>query len=317
MFAGLAVWGLTVGLLAAAPVGTRVGETGFEKYTANGGKLIFYLSSAAGGESLPLVVFVPGTGCGSAFVEGNGRILSGLQSLLLEASRGRARVMVVEKPGVQYLDAAAEAGNSRKCREEFVREYTLEKWAGQIAEAMRIARGMAGVERRRMLVVGHSEGALVAMRVSNLERGVTHVAALSGGGPTYLFHMAEFLRKKGLDPERELYPCWNEIRKDPASTTKFCWGQTHRQWWSFMKTSIVAEALRSRSALYFGHGTGDELNPISAFDVLRAELAAKGRSAVFDRVEGAGHGFERRGEDAPAGLLAVFGRIFGWFAGAE
>ena len=59
------------------------------------------------------------------------------------------------------------------------------------------------------------------MRVSNISPQVTHAASLSGGGPVYLFHIAEYMRSKGLDPEREVYACWSDILKDPDSVTKF------------------------------------------------------------------------------------------------
>ena len=65
------------------------------------------------------------------------------------------------------------------------------------------------------------------------------------------------MRSQGLDPGKEVYGCWTEIVKDPDSTTKFCWGQTYRQWSSFMKTSVIAEALKSHGLLYFAHGTAD------------------------------------------------------------
>jgi predicted esterase len=283
------------------------------RYEAEDGQLVFYLSRHSAKQQLPLVLYIQGTGCGSAFVEEKGRILSGVQSVLLEASHGLAVVTTVEKPGVRFLDDVAEAGDSKTCRPEFVSRYSLESWCNTLVRALRMARSSPGIDRSRTLLIGHSEGGIVAVRLSNMADGVTHVAALSGGGPTYLFHMSEFFRKKGLDPEKELYPCWNKILKDPTSTTRFCWGQTFQQWSSFMQTSIIQEALRSTSKLYFGHGTRDELNPITAFDVLRAELAAKGRAAVFDRVEGGNHGFDLPGEQPPGGFASMFRRILTWF----
>ncbi len=279
---------LTLLLWALAPAaGESVAGTPFERYSLDGGKLTYYLSERAAGRALPLILFVQGTGCGSLFVREGGRVLSGLQSLLHEAAGERALVMVVEKPGVQFLDNPERPGDSKNCRAEFVRDYSLDTWARTLARALDAVRKLPGVDRKRTLLVGHSEGAIVAMRVSNLAAGVTHVAALSGGGPVYLFHMAEFFRKKGLDPEKEVYPCWNEVRKDPSSTTRFCWGQTFRQWSSFMRTSLMQEALASKSALYFGHGSGDEQNPVTAYDVLRAELAARVAAAL-------GHGPQAR-----------------------
>jgi hypothetical protein len=153
------------------------------------------------------------------------------------------------------------------------------------------------------------------MRVSNVSPHVTHAASLSGGGPVYLFHLAEFMRGQHLDAEKEVYACWSEILKDPDSDTRFCWGQTYRQWSSFMRTSIIAEALKSHAFLYFAHGTADTQNSITGFDVLRAELAANNRDAIFERIEGADHALDLPNQQVPEGLEAVFGRVVDWFLG--
>src|ERR1035441_9071055 len=109
-------------------------------------------------------------------------------------------------------------------------------WSNQtIADAIQAAQKLPGVDTSKTLVIGISEGGIVAMRVSNVSPRVTHAASLSGGGPVYLFHLAEFMRNKQLDAEKEVYACWSDILKDPDSATKFCWGQTYRQWSSFMK----------------------------------------------------------------------------------
>jgi hypothetical protein len=128
--------------------------------------------------------------------------------------------------------------------------------------------------------------------------------------------MAEYMRSKGLDPEKEVYACWSDILKDPDSAAKFCWGQTYRQWSSFMKTSVIAEALKSRALLYFAHGTADAQQTIAGFDVLRAELAAKRRDAVFERIKGADHALDLPSQQVPEGLKAVFGRVVDWFLGS-
>jgi hypothetical protein len=120
--------------------------------------------------------------------------------------------------------------------------------------------------------------------------------------------MAEFMRNKELDAEKEVYACWSDILKDPDSDTKFCWGQTYRQWSSFMKTSVIAEALKSHALLYFVHETADALLSIAGFDALRAELAAKQRDAVFERIDGADHALDLPSQKVPEGLETVFGR---------
>lgn len=292
----------------------------FHRYTMkSGGRAVtFYLSDAEPNQAAgPLLVWVQGTGCSSHFVRDGDHVLGGLQSLLYQAAKGRARVLAVEKPGVQFLDDQPEAGNAGKCRPEFREQFTLNSWAATIASAIDQARRLPNVDRKGAMVVGHSEGGIVAMRVSNLSRAVTHAASLSGGGPSYLFHMAEFMRQRKLDPEKEVYDCWAEIEKDPSSATKYCWGQTYRQWSSFMRTSIIQEALTSPANLFFAHGTADTQNSITGFDVLRAELAARHRPAVFHRIDGADHAFSGADQPVPEGLREIFRHVITWFFGTS
>jgi hypothetical protein len=49
---------------------------------------------------------------------------------------------------------------------------------------------------------------------------------------------------------------------------------------------------------------------------MRAELAAKQRKAVFERIEGADHSLTQPGKRPEDGLTAAFGRIVDWFLSA-
>lgn len=297
-----------------------VGDKPFRRYVTegrDGQRITFYLSiQPTSNHPVPLIVWIQGTGCSSQFVSNGERISGGMQGRLYLVAHDRARVLAVEKPGVEFLDYPPGDADARACRPEFLARFTLDRWATTIAEAIQAAQKLPGVDSSKTLVIGISEGGIVAMRVSNVSPQVTHAASLSGGGPVYLFHMAEFMRSHQLDAEKEVYGCWSEIVRDPDSITKFCWGQTYRQWSSFMKTSVIAEALKSHALLYFAHGTADTQQTIAGFDVLRAELAARQRDAVFERIEGADHALDLPNQKVPEGLEAVFGRVVDWFLGA-
>jgi pimeloyl-ACP methyl ester carboxylesterase len=289
-----------------------VGDTGFLRFSVGRtDPVTFYLSQPRSAEPLPLIVWIQGTGCGSHFQSESGRVWSGLQSILAEVAGDRAIVLAVEKPGVEFL--AEPPRDLRDCGEAFRRHFTLPQWSERINAAILASRKARRIDIRKVLIIGHSEGGLVSMAVSNRCRYVTHAASVAGGGPSYLFHLAEYFKSRGENIENSVYACWHKVLASPEAYDQFCWGQTHRQWSSFMRTSLIREALRSPARLYFAHGTADEQNSVLGFDVLRAELEAAARTASYDRVSQANHAMDLPGQSSPEGLRIVFARIVDWF----
>jgi predicted esterase len=297
--------------------GDKVENQPFRRYSTHDRldrRVNFYLSeSGAAQESGPLIVFIQGTGCSSHFTSIGGRIARGIPNLLHDVVGGRARVLAVDKAGVEFLDDQGERSMQEGCRPGFFQEHTLERWSEAIASSIRAAHTLPAVDASRTLLIGISEGAMVAVRVSNVVPEVTHAASLSGGGPNHLYVLAEYVRQKGLDADELVYGCWSKVKQDPESTTRFCLDHPYRHWSSFYRTSLIEECLRARAKLYIVQGSADEQNSVHGFDLLRAELAAKGVSAVLERLEGAGHALNLPGQRPPEGLVAVFGRLADWF----
>lgn len=306
-------------LSAAAPTesGRSINGQPFREYSTIdvlGRKVTFYVSEPElPDDKLPLVVYVQGTGCSSHFTRRNGQVLAGAHRLVYDVLRGRARVAVVEKPGVEPFDDPGNRPMQESCRPEFFYEHTLDRWSEAIAAAIRSAHALPGVDDSSTLALGISEGGMVAVRVSSLLPSVTHAASLAGGGPNHMYVFAEYLRRRGLDPQELVYDCWREVQTDPQSTTKFCLDHSFRHWSGFYRTSLIEECLKSTAKLYLAHGSADEQNFVGGFDMMRAELAAQGRGAVFERLEGAGHSMDLPSQVAPEGLLAVFERLASWF----
>src|SRR5262249_44396631 len=154
--------------------------------------ITFYVSMTEhASRALPLLVFVQGSGCQSLFRKTGERVLGDYQNVLATVAQGKARVLAVEKPGVKYLDAPRGPGSAQEGREEFLREHTLPRWVEAVVAALRTARTLPGVDAKRVLVLGHSEGGMVAAHVAAADAGVTHVASLSGNGPSQLFDLVE------------------------------------------------------------------------------------------------------------------------------
>jgi pimeloyl-ACP methyl ester carboxylesterase len=289
----------------------------FSRYTTAdifGRRITFYLSSD---DAAPLAVWIQGSGCDSVWNLREGRILGGPQNLLRDAAAGRARVLVVEKPGVSFLDRSQMPGAATGCSTEFLEQHTLERWAAAVSAAID---GVLSLSKASppVLVVGHSEGGIVAARVAAINKNVTRVAVLSSGGPTQLFQRAEDARRVGGNEAAEsVYAGWAAIEADPTSVTRFFEGHPYRRWSSFLATSTIQELLRSKAAVYAAAGTLDQVVPIVELDMLRAELVAKGRKPVVERIEGADHALNMAGQPPQAGMSAVFSRILAWFLNAK
>jgi erythromycin esterase len=316
----------------------------FERFTtrdATGRTITFYLSRPPKGsaEKLPLAIFVQGSGCASVFPKKDGKIVGGLQDLLLAAGKGRLRVLVVEKPGVRFGDHPKKPGSAEEGSAEFRKEHTLPRWVEAINAAVRAGQQFPDVDWCRTLVVGHSEGGIVAAHLAAANPHVTHVALLAGGGPTQLFDLLELAAKPRRAEEpageararvRRIQEGWARVCADPDNPDKLWLGHPHRRWTSFLKTSTQEGLLASRTAVFLAQGTADASVSVTGFDTLRAELIARGRDVTAERLEGADHAFRKPGAAPPHPTLSpggrgkgeggnidgfrdVLGRAAGWF----
>jgi pimeloyl-ACP methyl ester carboxylesterase len=180
------------------------------------------------------------------------------------------------------------------------------------------------IDKRRTLVIGHSEGALTAARVAGELPSVTHVAPLASAGPTQLYSLAELAAQPRPDDQpgdadrrrERVYADWQKVLEDPDSVTKFWMGHPHRRWSTFCKHNSVTELLRSKAKIYLAQGAEDRASFIGELDVLRAELAAHGRDVVVERIAGADHGYRTAtagAQSGPHGFEELFTRILAWF----
>jgi len=301
----------------------------FQRYTTTdqlGRTITFYLSRPPKDNpkaKLPVVLFIGGSGSQSLFSKQGERIGGGLQNLLLQQTNKQVRIVCVEKPGVKFLDMPARPGGAMESTEEFRREHTLPRWAEANIAALRAVWTLPDIDSSKTLVVGHSEGAITAAFVAAELPQVTHVAPLAGAGPTQLYSLAALAAEprpgdkpgEGDKRREQMYEQWKKVIADPDSITTYWLGHPHRRWSSFLKHNSTELLLRSKARVYLAHGTADSASYIGEFDVLRAELAARGRDFVAERLDGLTHGYTK--PNAPPGppqeMQALFGRILQWF----
>ena len=285
-------------------------------------RITFYITTATtSGEKAPLVISILGSGSHSNFIRVSGRIYDGHVTIRRVLS-GRAHLLFVEKPGVEFLEQPSKNGLAEGSSKEFRREHTLERWAEAVSAAIRAARTLPFVDANRTLVVGHSEGAHVASRLAADDGRVTHVASLAGGGVNLLFGLMESARRGYLhedisdEPEERvgyLQAGWKQVQQEPDSTSKLFLGHPHRYWSSFLRSSCLQELLKTKARIYIAHGTEDHADPVTSFDVMHAYLLANGKDVTSHRVGGANHAFGFATEPSRDGLKEEFERVLTWF----
>jgi len=289
-----------------------------------GRRIDFYASEEPeGGPPLPLLVYVHGSGCQSHFVEEEGRVQGrNGHGTIADVVRGRARLVIVEKPGVTLFDSPPDPGGATHASAAFRTEHTLERWSEAVHAALEAARRLPGVRPDRVLVAGHSEGGIVAAKVAADDRAVTHVAVLAGGGPTQLFDLLALARRgwllqsvSAVSQERveAALTQWRDIEAAPQSPDRFFLGHPFRRWSSFLSSSTLEQLLKTDARIYAAQGTEDQAVAWESFEVLRSELLARGRRAEFDLVEGADHSFAVHGVPPSDGWKDLFGRILTWY----
>lgn len=295
----------------------------YAAYTVNDslGRVIeFYLSERTDTTSLPLIVYVHGSGHQSHFQQVGGRIVpANGHATLGDIARGRARLLIVEKPGVTRFETGTTAPS-----EEFRFEHTLDRWAEAVAAATLAARRLPGIDSTRLLIVGHSEGGLVAARVAARLRGVSHVGILAGGGPSQLFDLRQLAREGKFfaevsgDPARReawLLAQWDSILADPESATRDFFGHPFRRWASFLRDSPIEELDRTSARVFVAQGSADAVVSRASFDSLVSHLTRLGPSPTVRLVAGADHSFaiQSAGAGPRDGWTEILATLLEWF----
>lgn len=321
---------LAAALLLAGSPGPRLDPTPikgqpFRRYFIKdryGREITFYLTESKGSEPKPLTVFVQGSGDGSNFVEVKGRVVpQNGQMTLYDEAKGAIRLLIVEKPGVRFLDRG-EQGGAEKASADFREQHTLERWSEAVDASLRAALRLPGIDRKHVLVVGHSEGGLVACRVAAHNRAVTHVASLAGGGVTQLYDLialarrGAFLQNLSDDPEKRvayLTEEWKKVLADPHSAEKSFLGHPYRRWTSFLADSPIEELAQFKGTVYIAQGTADAAVDPSSADALDADLLRRGKDVTYDRVPNADHVFSTPDDKRGEGWTREMDRLLAWF----
>lgn len=280
----------------------------------------FYLSTTSNRSDLPLVAFVQGSGTNSLFIKGeSGKIFPQYGHVTwVDAAQENYRILIVEKPGIKFL----QTGQSLS----FDSRFSLESFSTVIVDAINYVLQNERIDTNKVLIVGHSEGGIVAARVTNIMPDrISNVAIMAGEGPPQLYSLYKlaedgtfFNSKEHSMPTSEmrlryLKDNWDDILSDPRSTEKKFWGFTYLRWSSMLRTSVIDELAPYHGKILFIQGTNDKaVHPESAI-VAYTSLLAKGKRVELQLIESADHSFNIIDKPNTDGWKVVLERVLDWF----
>lgn len=291
-----------------------------------GREIQFYLSKSKSEEALPLIVCIQGSGSQSIFQEVDtpeGKFIAsgGPEAAIVSQLGDKVRVLVVEKPGVEFLVQPNQVGAAREASETYNQEFTLDRWVEAINAAVHATSELPQVDASNILALGHSEGGQVACQLAAVNPAITHVANMAGGGPNQLFDLIEQARSGDLydpnaTPEQRIQMLmteWRKVQDDPLAHDKFILGHAHLRWSTFLSSSPIEAILQSKAKVFVASGTEDKNSLPASSDVFYAELLGRGRECVYERIEGANHGFMLPDDQDGKGWLETNRKAVEWY----
>lgn len=281
------------GVATAEPVsGTALDK--LELRDAAGRTITYYTNHPA--KPAPILLMIQGSGC-DTFVKGSGQsIYSTMFNLLPYAQAGQFKVVAVEKP---FSDPKAPSGTAERCSPEFRADFTAESWLEALRAVLVEVRKAPDADPRRSVVMGMSEGAVMASLLAGRDPSVTEAIIISGTGTSQLFDFLA-LAYQCFDRSAciaQVETLLRAIRADPQSADKFAWGHPHKRWTSFFAVDPGAELLRSKARIYWALGTADTNVPPLSQEVAIARLLVAGRDVTVRRVADGNHGLMQPGAD--------------------
>lgn len=310
-------------LLAALPAqaAAPVAGTPFERHliTDPSGRAITYYLSHPKAARAPLLLMIQGSGCSKAISEGFGKPSSTVFNLLPFAQEGQFVAMVVEKPFAGEASGTMGQG-ATGCSAAFNADFTAASWLAAIQASLADARKSAWIDPARMLVLGGSEGAVMASLLAAADPAITDVAVLGGSGTTqaYDFIVSAYLHCFDVPAclaqvDQQL----QEIAARPDSTTDFAWGHPYKRWSSFFKVDPGEALVRSRARVYLAFGTADRSVPALSQEIMVAKMLGAGRDVTVRRIPDAGHSLARPGPNEFDDVDREYRAVLDWFWRAE
>ena len=261
-----------------------------ETTDANGEKVTFYITHPD--QPAPLALAIQGPGCAPLFEKNErGKYEGRIGVSMKHAAQNRVTILAVEKPFTTpkaQLPPDKET-TSAGCSPEFLETDTFENRLQQILAALNVAKDLPWVKAGPVLVIGETEGAIIAPLIARNYKGITNIALLGGVGTPGLWtdiaidvleNAPDFHKTEDAVQKQEVL--FKEIIKD-NSVNKWYYDRPYRYWSSFFRMNPMDDILNTNTNVYVFQIYQNGIVYMLSTEVLVSALQAKGRNVVVRR----------------------------------
>jgi len=150
------------------------------------------------------------------------------------------------------------------------------------------------IDKSRVVVVGHSEGARVASKLATANTHITELGFFSGSATNQFYDLIIGYRKAAASGEisneqsqilvDSLLTQYKSIIANPTSTEDFWWGSDTYLRWSSFSQEVISDLLKLSIPIYLTKGMRDKNSQIESTDVVAVEFISNKKDNLTYKV---------------------------------
>lgn len=256
MFLAIAIFCIAASVSAQIP-----SATGKVFRFNDGGESIYYLREPTHGKNPDSIFFFYG---GSGCISWRDYL-----PVFSEEIGINARYLALNK---RHVDDAGKPLN--ECGQEFHQSNDLRQWVSDYMEFISTTLQNLPHKPRNVVLVGVSEGGMVAAKVARARNDITHLIVIGDGGWSMRENLSVLMGPEAASRE------WPKISSEPKSIEKFFLGSTYRYWFDVMDYSPLGDYLALEMPVIIAIGERDKSVPSASALYVQRSATAAGKSNI-------------------------------------
>lgn len=257
------------GLQVTAPEHRESGLPALTFNLSHGGQAVYYafdVGQPSAGD--PLIFFISGSGCAS--------VRPRFPAYFAPMNNLPAHVLVLQKRGIGPDSTGNDCSDTFIANDYF--ERIVEDQRAFIDQQLKIRPS----EARAIILMGASEGAMVAAKIASADRRISHLALIGSGGATMRENLRILAKKSWRFSAIE--DTFGAVSMEPHSLSKAVHGHSYKYWNSVLDVDLGQLLLPLEIPILIAMGQNDESVPAEMAVKLKEQFDRRGKTNLTVRI---------------------------------